>query len=165
MEKTLLQIQDEKLNLTELRTKYPEIQAVSKVKFIEKLYPKEETTSEPDEETLIPLVIKKKKPEVVSEVDKAADEVIAAQDKAAKKFAARIKRAQHASRPDYLPKITERHVYHVELDHMKFDQNTGEKISIDQIQTFTKKEWTMFLKFGKKTTGYKTKILWDPTKY
>jgi hypothetical protein len=48
---------------------------------------------------------------------------------------------------------------------MKFDQNTGDKTSIAFVQMFNLKEWAMFLNNGKKTTGYKVKILWNPTKY
>lgn len=163
-----MQTQDELLNLTQLREKYKDsgISSVSKAGFIELLYPPVVTSPPEVKATTVPTPtpIKVVKPPI----DKGAEakkELAKAQKKAADVLAARIKNAQLTGREDYLPALNERHVYHVKMDHMKFDENTGEKKSIAFVQMFNTKEWAMFLENGKKTTGYKTEILWDPTKY
>ena len=71
---------------------------------------------------------------------------------------AKIEAAQTGS---YLPKVSERHIYHVRLDKPAFNPKTGEKLSKDFIQKFTVSEWNQF-KRNSAGLGYEMEILWNP---
>lgn len=98
--------------------------------------------------------------------------------------AERIKAAQNGS--EFIPKESERHLYHVRLEKKQFKQTTGEKISKAYNQCFKVKEFHAFNKIDDKgmsnaerlgfraydvdVTGVKNKlydieVLWNPEEY
>ena len=56
---------------------------------------------------------------------------------------ARTKAAQNGT---YLPKESERGIFHVKLDKPAFDPKSGKKLSKEYIQKFTVAEWNSFVK-------------------
>lgn len=56
----------------------------------------------------------------------------------------------------------ERDLYHVSLEKVKFNSDTGERLSKPFVQKFDKREWANFQKYGDK--GYTINILWSPQK-
>ena len=70
----------------------------------------------------------------------------------------RIGAAQTGS---YLPKESERGIYHVKLDKPAFDPKSGKKLSKEFIQKFTLAEWNQFNK-NSQGLGYTVEIMWNP---
>jgi hypothetical protein len=73
----------------------------------------------------------------------------------------RIKAAQNGT---YIPKESERGIFHVKLDKPAFDPKSGAKLSKEYIQKFTQAEWNQFLK-NSSGLGYTMEIMWNPEVY
>ena len=63
----------------------------------------------------------------------------------------------------YVPKETEKHVYHVELEKVKFHPTTGERLSKAYMQKLSKKAYVNFAKHSAALGFTSVKVLWDPT--
>jgi len=71
---------------------------------------------------------------------------------------ARTKAAQNGT---YIPKESERDIFHVKLDKPAFDPKSGKKLSKEYIQKFTVAEWNSFVK-NSSGLGYTMEIMWNP---
>ena len=67
-------------------------------------------------------------------------------------------------RSNLLPKESERHLFHVELDTPAFDPKTGKKLSKEKVQIFNPNEFSNFEK-NAVHLGLTMKILWNPKNY
>ena len=71
---------------------------------------------------------------------------------------ARTKAAQNGT---YIPKESERGIFHVKLDKPAFDSKSGKKLSKEYIQKFTVAEWNSFVK-NSSGLGYTMETMWNP---
>lgn len=119
-----------------------------------------------DEQTRT-LAVKKILAESKDEKEKAANKK--SFDEAVKKYEAKKDalekvRIEQAQDGDYLPEERQRGSFHVEIEKVRFDVNSGKRLSKSTIQMFAPKAYKNFVKYSH-SIGYTITVKWNPIIY